>query len=71
VPHHEGKPELKFGLEEFLTRIAGELKVDRNDVEQIVRAVFMAVRAQVSEGEADDVAAQLPTDLAGLWMLPG
>jgi uncharacterized protein (DUF2267 family) len=33
-----------------------------------VRAVCAALKSQISPGEADDVAAQLPADLRELWM---
>jgi len=70
VPHHEGKPEEKFGRTEFFERVATNLDLDVNAVEPVIRAVFMAVRSQITEGEAEDVASQLPTDLADLWRLP-
>jgi uncharacterized protein (DUF2267 family) len=31
-------------------------------------AVFAALKNQISPGEADDVLAQLPTDLKSLWL---
>ncbi len=38
------------------------------DMEKLVRGVFRAVRALISEGEANDVAAQLPAELKELWL---
>ena len=45
-------PEAEFFLEE---------------AEAISRRVFATVRAQISEGEAEGVASQLPKDIAQLW----
>ncbi len=35
--------------------------------EQAVRVIFHALKAQISPGEADDVAGQLPASLRTLW----
>jgi len=67
---HEGKPTLKFGVDGLIQRVADELKMSPQETEPVVRAVFAAVRAQITEGEASDIAEQLPKDLAELWMLP-
>jgi uncharacterized protein (DUF2267 family) len=66
----EGRQAHKFGREDLLERVGRELSVPRDRVEPLVRSVFAAVRAHVSEGEAEDVAAQLPADLAALWIQP-
>ena len=70
VPHHQGRPERKFGRPELFRMVAEFLGRDVDEVEPIVRSVFMAVRSQITEGEAEDVADQLPSDLADLWRLP-
>lgn len=70
VPHHEGKPTEKFGREGLIEHVASDLKRDPSEIEPLVRSVFAAVRAQITEGEAEKVAAQLPSDLATLWMMP-
>ncbi len=67
---HEGSPPRKFGLAEVLKRVGGELGIAEVQVEPVVRAVLAAVRSHVTEGEAEDVAAQLPADLATLWRMP-
>jgi uncharacterized protein (DUF2267 family) len=67
-PRHEGAPPARFGREEFLRRVAADLGWDALEVEPIARAVFAAVRAQISAGEVEDVAGQLPRDLVDLWV---
>lgn len=66
---HQGKPE-KFGREEFFQSVAEDLKKDVGEVEPIIRAVVTAVRAQVSEGEAEQFGSMLPHDLRDLWARP-
>ena len=60
----------RFGRAAFLRMVASELAVEPEAVEPIVRAVFRAVRDKISDGEARDVAAELPADLAELWLAP-
>lgn len=60
----------RFGRAAFLQMVADELSMDPHQVEPIVRAVFRAVRFKISDGEAEDVAAELPKDLAELWLHP-
>jgi uncharacterized protein (DUF2267 family) len=64
---HLGKPASKFGREGFLQMVSEDLDVDSLEAERKIRAVFTAVRDQVSEGEIEDVIGQLPTDLRELW----
>ena len=64
---HEGVRPRSIRRKEFMTMVAEHLGEPPEEVEPIVRAVFQAVRAQVSEGEVDDVASQLPGDLRELW----
>jgi uncharacterized protein (DUF2267 family) len=66
---HHGEVPAKFGREEFLAMVGEDLGMQSSEVEGVVRAVFAAVRDQISEGEADDVSAQLPKDLGALWAL--
>ncbi|MBZ4374602.1 DUF2267 domain-containing protein [Corallococcus sp. AS-1-6] len=68
--HESGPPPHKFGREEMLAMVATDLAVDADDAESIVRAVFSAVQAQISEGESDDIAGELPTDIRELWARP-
>lgn len=67
---HEGEVPKRFGREEFIQMVAADLKAEPEQAEAIARAVFTTVRNQISEGEAEDVAAQLPPDLADLWRRP-
>lgn len=60
----------RFGRAAFFQMVADELSMDPQKVEPIVRAVFRAVRIKISDGEAQDVAAELPKDLAELWLHP-
>jgi uncharacterized protein (DUF2267 family) len=66
---HMGKPATKFGREGFIQMVAQDLEVEPIEAERKIRAVFSAVRDQVSEGEIDDVIGQLPSDLRELWHL--
>jgi uncharacterized protein (DUF2267 family) len=56
--------------EEFYEVVAEDLDRSPDEVEATVRAVFAAVRAQLGEGQAEDVAAQLPVELEMLWRRP-
>jgi uncharacterized protein (DUF2267 family) len=61
--HVEGK----FGSQALLNAVGQELGLAEGEVEPVVRAVFSVVRETISEGEVEDVAAQLPSDIAALW----
>lgn len=56
----------KLNRDEFVARVRMHIP---NDVpaEQAVRAVFHALKEQISPGEAADVSSQLPEDLRTLW----
>lgn len=64
---HLGKPASKFGKDGFIQMVSEDLGVDSFEAEKKIRAVFTAVRDQVSDGEIEDVIGQLPTDLRELW----
>jgi uncharacterized protein (DUF2267 family) len=59
----------RFGREEFLRTVADDLKKSPEEVEPLVRTVFRVFQEHISEGEAEDVAANLPPDLRALWRL--
>jgi uncharacterized protein (DUF2267 family) len=56
--------------EAFYAHVAEDLGREATEVEPTVRAVFAAIRGQVGEKEAEDVAAQLPSELQALWRRP-
>lgn len=68
-PHREA-PAAAFGRAEFLQRVADHLGVSVSEAELITRAVFEAVRRQVSIQEAKYVERQLPDELAEMWRYP-
>lgn len=57
----------KLHRDDFVACVASDLGKSNEEAESIIRAVFATVRAHISEGEANDVAAQLPKDLEALW----
>jgi uncharacterized protein (DUF2267 family) len=71
LPPLELRPQRarRFGREEFLQSVAEDLLKPVEEVEPLVRAVFRAMRDLISEGEAEDVASNLPPDLQALWRL--
>ena len=64
---HLGKPASKFGKDGFIQMVSEDLDMDSFEAEKRIRAVFTAVRDQVSEGEVEDVIGQLPADMRELW----
>jgi uncharacterized protein (DUF2267 family) len=63
---------VKMHLDEFLERVMTEVGLPSpREAEWMVRAVFAPLKEQISPGEADDVLAQLPTDLKALWREAG
>ncbi len=67
---HEGGVPERFGREEFLEMVANDIDCSPEEAESIARSVFTTVRSQITEGEAEDVASQLPRDLQDLWRRP-
>ncbi|MFL5355884.1 DUF2267 domain-containing protein [Archangium sp.] len=64
---HLGKPASKFGREDFIRMVSEDLDLEAFEAEKRIRAVFAAVRDQVTEGEIEDVIGQLPSDMRDLW----
>ena len=64
---HEAERPQRFGRAEFIRMIAQDLGIDEVQAETIALDVITAVREHISEGEARDVAGQLPPDLADLF----
>jgi uncharacterized protein (DUF2267 family) len=65
-----GRPVHKLHKDEFIACVGSDLERPPEEAESIIRSVFATVRSHISEGEAEDVAAQLPKDLEPLWMRP-
>jgi uncharacterized protein (DUF2267 family) len=66
----DAAPEVpvKMHRREFVDRVCREAGLpSRRRAEMLVDAVFGALKEQLSPGEADDIQAQLPTDLKGVW----
>jgi uncharacterized protein (DUF2267 family) len=59
-------PADRFGVDEFIRRVAEREGVDAARAERDARAVFAALGNAVSAGELADAAAQLPQDFAPL-----
>lgn len=53
----------------FLDRVAEKAELDgRDQAEKLATAVFHVLKEQISEGEAQDVAQQLPAKLKVMWL---
>ena len=62
-------PPLKLHRREFLERVRLEAGLTTAaQAEQVTDAVFAALKEQLSDGEADDILAQLPRDLKRQWI---
>lgn len=64
---HSQDKTLHLHREQFVREIARELSLSELEAEARIRAVFLALRAQVSPGEIDQVEGQLPRDMRDLW----
>jgi uncharacterized protein (DUF2267 family) len=63
-----GRRPLKLRRDEFLQRVKHEAGLLSGEAaRRLTEAVFAALKTQLSPGEAEDVAAQLPRDLRALW----
>ncbi|WP_233610096.1 DUF2267 domain-containing protein, partial [Corallococcus sp. AB049A] len=71
LPPPEERPRRphRFGREELVASVAEDLQMPVDQAELVVRAVLRAFQDQISEGEADKVASNLPADLQALWRL--
>jgi uncharacterized protein (DUF2267 family) len=59
---------VRLRRDEFYRRVAAEAGgVTRRDARDVTVGVFATLKAAISEGEADDVLAQLPRDLKSVW----
>ena len=63
-----GWPPIKMHRREFLERVKSEGDLaDLRTAERVIDAVFAALKEQLSDGESDDILAQLPEDLKRVW----
>jgi uncharacterized protein (DUF2267 family) len=54
---------------DFVERVKTEGGLpDLRAAERVINAVFAALKEQLSDGESDDILAQLPQDLKTVWM---
>jgi uncharacterized protein (DUF2267 family) len=68
---HAVAPRDRFrNAEDFYAVVAEDLDRSPDEVEPTVRAVLAAVRAQLSERDAEDVGSELPGELQPLWRRP-
>jgi len=64
-----GRVPIKMHRHEFLERVKREGALpDLRVAEQATDAVFAALKEQLSDGESDDILAQLPRDLKRVWV---
>ncbi|SRR5581483_860271 len=69
----EGEPAaaapLRMDREEFYERVRGDVGLlTGREAQWLTLAVFAALKASLSPGEAEDVMAQLPKDLKEVWV---
>ncbi len=69
VRHRTGQPTMKLDRVDFLERVAEHLGVTPAHAEIICEVVFEAVRCELPDKLADDVAHQLPRGLQELWLV--
>jgi uncharacterized protein (DUF2267 family) len=62
--------EAPASADEVYAVVAEDLDRSPDEVEPTVRAVLAAVRTQLGEHEAEEVAGKLPPDLQPLWRRP-
>jgi uncharacterized protein (DUF2267 family) len=60
----------KLSVQDFVQRVADRAQVDEQRARQGISAVFNTLRDAVTEGEFDDVLAQLPREFAEVVQVP-
>lgn len=64
----DGRRPLKMHTRQFYERVKAEAGLaSEREARQVTVAVFAALKAQISAGEADDILTQLPKDLKTVW----
>ena len=54
--------------EELILKISRELGCDEAEAERLARCVYQVSRSWISEGEAEQIANQLPPEIRPLWL---
>ena len=63
-----GRRPLKLHRKSFYARVRRDAELaSEREARQATRAVFGALKQQLSSGECDDILAQLPKDLKDVW----
>jgi len=63
-----GRKPVKLSRKEFYDRVKSEAGLaSTREARFMTIGVFTALKAQLSPGEADDILAQLPSDLKEIW----
>jgi uncharacterized protein (DUF2267 family) len=67
---HAAAPGAPQTAEEVYAIVGEDLARPPDEVEPTVRAVLSAIRGQIPEPDAEEIAARLPLDLLPLWRRP-
>lgn len=65
---HRAEAAAIFDRHELVHRVATHLGTNAHDAEDVIRAVFVAVRSCLPAKDVHDVASQLPRDLREMWL---
>jgi len=68
--HAAQPPQELRSLEDFYAVVGEDLERSPEEVESAVRAVFAALRTQMSEPDAELVGEEMPLELVPLWRRP-
>ena len=68
--HGGGEQPRRFGRAELVAEVAEALGLGEREAEHTAHCVMAVVRERITPGEAEDVAGQLPADIAELWRSP-
>lgn len=58
----------EINLDQFVDEVMKQTHVSRDRALELTKAVFHLLKEQITQGEADDVAGQLPQALKIIWM---
>ncbi len=65
---HRDEPGTSFGRDDFVRRVASHLATSETVAEDVIRAVFSAVKTCLPSKDVQDASSQLPPDLRALWL---